>query len=259
METEQLQKLLEDIQKHTTTANIDLDNLPPSVRGGWGSSKREAAEKLVPLKQKYAAALMSGRAGVFLLGPSDKQADFGAVFTKYGDLVADADALYSRLATPVEAAMGDTRQWGVTQSHQLILGLKEVMTELNLTELDSPSHAVMPILEDAKAVKEHIRSIVRQTLGDSLNRLYIEAQFAKAATEICYTNSTSPALVVNAREDEIAGLGKAFGRGILRTITLSAEDEVNVEFVLNKVMQQKTEVSPKKKQTKTQQTPTGEE
>jgi hypothetical protein len=149
-------------------------------------------------------------------------------------LVVDAAALYERLGKAVEATLSEREsrgvEWGVTQTHRLHLALREVGLEVGLRELSMPAQDVRPFVKNGAEVLAHVRKILQDADGVTLNKLYIEELTMRAARSIRYNGSTAPVFIINADQSEVYSLGQAFGKGAV-TVPVTAEDEINKEFL----------------------------
>jgi hypothetical protein len=171
----------------------------------------------------------------------------------YGEgegLVVDASALYKRLADEIEPTLSDSRQWGVGQTQKLHMSLQEVMHELGLVELPMPDRNSMPVVRTYEDVVGHVRDIVRSACGEFLNKLYLEAQAVKSALRIRYTNTLTPVLITNARDDEAGELAKSFAKGSAE-IMVTKEDDVDKDFVYKVFKQVNSVINKENKPTTT--------
>jgi hypothetical protein len=227
MSLEKLDKKMADLK---VLANKNLEEIPASVRGAWSTAVRNAKDELKDVQDEYRTLLLRNAVAILVGGDAVKAAELAALAKDEGGIVVDANALYTRLAQTIEPTLSDQRMWGVQQSHMLHKGLQEVMTELNLTELTMPARTPdvsVPTFDD---VVEHVRVLIVDGIGNTLNALYVQDEAAKRAFEIRYIGTTAPVLVVNAREKEAAAIAKGFGKGDA-SMTVNSEDEINKDYL----------------------------
>jgi hypothetical protein len=227
-----LEKITTDLDRVEKTATINLDDIPQATRGSWGNAQREAKEQLNALKSSYRDALFGNAVAILMNGDPGKIDEYVKLVRDGGEgLSVDANALYDRLAKSVEETVGGSRQWGVTQTQRLHLALQGVLHEVGLTEMPMPAKDSMPFVATYGDVLAHVRQIVRDAVGDSLNRVYIENAVIKQAREIRYIGVMVPVLVTNARSDEADNLTRSFAKGNT-FVNLNTEDVIDKEFLV---------------------------
>lgn len=230
-----LEKLAAEIKKVADTANKNLEDLPVAVRGGWQGAITEAKAKLKDLEEQYKVLLLKSGVAIFLKGDPSKAAEFAKLIRDENEgLAVDASALYNRLTDPVVMTLPEGRgvEWGVAQTHRLHLAIQEVMHDLGLSEMPMPARDVPAFIKGRDDVLAHVRRLVRGATSNDLNKLYLEKQLADQARLIRYTGIMVPVAILNAGDDEVYDLGRAFGKGS-STINFTQEDVINREF-LNK-------------------------
>jgi len=240
-----LEKLFEDYEATAKTAAINIEEMPAATRGGWGSRVREAQDHLKEVRAEYKKTLLKNAVAIFLEGDAAKIEAAVALARDNGGVVIDANALYERLAKPAEATLSEARQWGVAATHRLHLGIQEVMYETGLNEVTMPA-SELPYVATYQDVVAHVKHLIRNAVGDQLNRFYVEESLARAAIEIRYTGVTVPVLVVNAEPSEQATIAASFLKGNT-SMKIEATDEVDKDF-LSKLLREagKKVRSPKK-------------
>jgi hypothetical protein len=241
-----LEELIKKIDRVSNDAHRNLEDIHPGVRGGWMARIADAKDELKKLRQEYKNTLLSNGVAIFLAGDSVKAGEFAKLIHESGEgLVADAEALYRRLAAAVEPTFGETHQWGVGQTHKLHVALQEIMSEVGLVEIPMPNVTKNPILRTREAIVAHIREIMRESCGDALNSLYMAEQALKAALEIRYMGVLAPVAIMNAKDDEVAGLAITFAKGYA-TVTLTEEDKINKEFLTKSFTEVNKKIRKKK-------------
>lgn len=229
-----LEELMKKIERVSADANKDLNELHASVRGGWAARIGEAKEELKKLRGEYKAALLANGVAIFLVGDSAKTVEFGKLIHDSGEgLVVDASALYKRLAAAVEPTFDDSmrqRQWGIAQTHRLHIALQEVMSEIGLVEIPMPDVTKNPVLKTPEAVVDHVRDIVRMSCGDAFNSFYMGEQAVKAGLKIRYMGVLAPIAILNAKDEEVAGLAISFAKGSA-LVPINEDDKINKEFL----------------------------
>lgn len=226
-----LEEIETDLQRTVKTAATNPEDIPWQTRAAWGTAIEDARAKLPALKRAYKEALLRGGVAIFLDGDAEKAAAFAKLIRDSGEgLVADANALYERLARGVDATLSDARTWGVHQTAKLHRDLQEVMHEVGLTELPMPSRTEMPVVPKYEDTLAHVRKTLRDAVGDTLNNLYIAEQVLKGAMEIRYTGSVAPVAILNAAEEDRPALAKGFAKGGA-TVHLKADDTIDEEYL----------------------------
>ena len=211
-----LQKMTEELESVSTTANMNLDDIPSNTRGGWSASIAAAKERLPGVQARYKDSLLQNAVAIFVSGDKAKVAEFTSLIRSENEgLVVDANALYDRLARDVTMTLPDNRgiEWGITQTHKLHLSLQEVMHEVGLRELPMPSNGTAPFVNGYDDVLENVKGLMRAAVGGTLNKLYLEKDLIGEAMKIRYTSSMVPVIVTGADQAEIYDLSRVFGRG----------------------------------------------
>lgn len=239
---ENLEALVKEIAETEETANLETDRLDYRVRAAFEMAKREAKDKLEGLKKKYTDAIQQGTLGFFVSGPGAE------AFAKIGEeeastLTIRADALYRRLAEPVEPSLGHTREFGVNQMARFLRGLGDVSRELEVTSLVAPKLMESGHLATYEDVVAHIRTMVRFTVGDDLNRIFLSREIAKAALAARYSSPVLPVVFIGLADvEEAQSLEGAVSRFGAR---VTAPEDVTKEFVIETF----SEYEAKKKKT----------
>lgn len=224
-----LEKLIEDYESTAKTAAINLDEMPAATRGGWGSRVREAQDHVKEVRTEYKRALLKNGVAIFLEGDAVKIEAAATLARENDGVVIDANALYERLAKPVEATLSEARQWGVSATHRLHLGIQEIMFETGLSEVSMPA-SELPYVATFQDVVAHVKKLIRNAVGDQFNRCYVEEDLVRQAIKIRYTGVTVPVLIVNAEPNETATIAASFLKGNT-SMKIEAADEVDKEFL----------------------------
>lgn len=254
-----LEELSEEIEKVGAICKTNIDDLSPSVRGGWSTRITESKVRLKELLRSYKALLLKTGVAIFIEGDPVKAGELAKLVREDNEaLVVDAGALYVRLAGEIKPTVTESgSQWGIAQTHRLHLGLKEVMEEVGLSELDLPPTANEgPYVKTTQDIIGYVRKFVRSAVGDNLNRLYIENQLAKEASEIRYIGALTPVLILNAAADERKGLAFDFAVGS-STVNLTSEDNIDREFMVKTLKTVNADIRTEKPKTATTKKPKG--
>jgi hypothetical protein len=244
--TKNLETIVAEIDKASVTANKNLEDLHPNVRGGWSLAILDAKDKLKVLRGEYKTALFKSAVAIFPEGEAAKVAEFALLVRDENEgLSVNAHALYERLADALEPTFSEARTWGIAQTHKLHLLLQEVMFELSIAEIPFPSTAQEVVVPTREALVAQVRSMLRDSVGDDLNRLYLEKLIVDEATKIRYTNERTPVLILGASQDEAPALAKFMALGSFR-IKITNEDVVNKDFMIQAFKQANQALRKKK-------------
>lgn len=233
-----LKALDKELEETLATANKNLEDIPGRVRGGWANAIIEAKEKANKLVDEYKKILGENSVAIFVQGSREKCTDFDTLVFESDGLSVDANELYDRLGAMVWATAPQERTsaWGIAQTHRLHIGLQEVMSELKIPEMTMPKTVVEPTIGSKADCTTHIKRIIKEAVGNTLNRRYIENSLYRRARAIRYTGKIAPVFIVGADPAEYIDIGYGFKRGT-STITITEEDVVNREF-LNKTLKE---------------------
>jgi hypothetical protein len=229
--SKELDKLVGEILETEKMANVDPESFDWRARPSITNTKREAQARLADLKKKYEKAIVGSTVSIFALG--DKADEFAAAAveeSKTPIIVLDADEFYKKISTRVEATLGARREFGTTQMVLIVRGLTDMAEELGIGSFDSPKFVPSGVLPDSAAVLGHVRTVVRTTLGDEFNRIYLMKEIIQRALASRYTNSVLPVIIKGLEgDDEITGLRSITARFGARVV---ASEAVTQEFVL---------------------------
>lgn len=222
-------QLLKDYESAAKVAAMDLEAVPLRTRGGWTARVAEAKAKVKALKLAYNNALLSGAVGIILDGDPEKISQAVKLMNEDG-VVIDGQALYKRIADQLAPTFGNTREWGIAQTHKLHLLLQEIMHELGLTEIPMSDRHTNVTCQTYNDIVIHVRNTLFLSLGTTLTSLYLDKLATERAFALHYTGTNMPVVIYNVYPGEEDRLGSRFGRG--HTIwTLNAEDNVNPEYL----------------------------
>lgn len=224
-------KLLEEIDRTTSTATIKLDEINPRARPGMEVAVREAKDHLEELKTKYGQLVQERALGIFVLGNAEGVFQFASIAEYEGDTITlESDSLYRELARSIEQAMGDTRVFGPDAMSHLVTNLRTMAFEMGIVTLPVPKfeEAHCSSFNDTIA---HVKKLVRLAMGDDLNSIYLKKVLVEKALKIRYTGSVVPVVVISDSESEIAGLSPMFQKGTT-VVNVADGDNVTKEYVL---------------------------
>lgn len=225
-----LEKLVDELILTEEAANINLDYESPKTIQGKAIAKREAQEKLGSLLAQYEEFLLQGLAAIFTVGDADKQARFAKLASDEGSTITvECDSLYQRLADEVEGSMRTDRLFEPSQFARLLSAVSTVAKELKIAELPVIKYRDGAMLKTREDLVDHIRYLVRDALGDSLNRIYLSKKIVDAAMKSRYRQSVVPVVVTGATQEETEGLAGFFNK---RVVIANVQEDVTSEYVI---------------------------
>lgn len=222
----ELEKAVESYKDLMALSNLDLDEVPKSVRAGRESQKREAQSGLHAAKEVVQANLKKALFGICVKG--DVEA-FVAIATEEAEcLVVDADAMYRRISNFVGSTMGDRQEFGVSQFAALIQELRQIGTELKLGEMPSPRWTEPVSVGNQAGLFKQVKTMVESATGIELLARYVTSQIVDAAIASGVAKNTVPVILKGEASEAL--LNSIFQEG--RTLTTTLEGVVTKEVVL---------------------------
>jgi hypothetical protein len=242
-----LKSLIKSIKETQQMANRNTEELPDATKVGMISAVKSAQYELKGLLVKYGNKLLENSRAVFVSGDSEKAKQFAALPEKEGEsITVDASLLYRRIADVMEPSLAASTQRALKQDHIVLAVsvLREVGQELDLVDMLMPKIPEYPLLPTYDALVSFVRSMVRNTLSDNLNVLYVQKQMIDGGTAQLYSKPTTNVVVLNATPEEIPALARVFTLGYSEVnVDDGEESTVDSEYVSKKLQSSK----PKKK------------
>jgi len=244
--TTELEKIVFEIEGLTEAANINLDTVPTQNKGGMGVAKVDAINRLKQLKSLYREAVRARTFNLILTGAPEDQLSFSKIAEEEAKLVVvSAQAMFHKMATEVDPALGSMRQFGTTALGLLI---REVEVCARFTEtwsLITPPRINEAIIANTfQDLVEAIRGIVNRDCGIGLVKDFIEHQAFLAAFDKKLTENVIPVVVLDGNKEDAEMLkGLLNGKGF----EVKVPAKVTKEFVLETFKKIKTELNKVKK------------
>lgn len=219
-EKTRIETLLTQVNFFRATANQDLEYSDPRTRPAKEAAKRDAEEVLGGILAEYEHELRKGLAAVFVNGPADAVDEFAAIAAEEGPAaVVDVSAIYVQMATDVEASMRCDRMFEPSQFSAMLRSMTKITDSLDLRMVPTPNYTGDVMLATFDEVVAHVRKLVRDKMGDSLNELALVRQVTGQALKMNYSRQVLPVVLKNATPEEIRDMNPLF-RG--RTVSVAA-------------------------------------
>lgn len=214
-----METLVEKLNRVQELAKKDPGNLSPAVRGGWILAINEARDQLSELQREYCRLLFDNAYGFFLEGDA-KYVDLAAktlVGTQEG-LAVDTQALYKRIAVEAEKLLGKRREWVSDCTAKVQAEFKVIMNELDIRAANVPDaprfglgkSVVCNTLSDVVA---YVKEMIVSTNGHDFNNLYVQKLIRDLGLKVKYKGNTVPIFVLGANDGEIQSFGRLFKQG----------------------------------------------
>lgn len=241
--SEILEKLAKQLTETEEVANTELAGWDPRTIVGKQGAVRVAKEQVEALTKEYKAEAAKHTVKVFLTGSAKQLQRFTELAPKDDVLVINGEALYIKLAKPVDATVDQNRRVFTSNQFTRLVGeLTEYARDTELYVLPMPKMDVnsmgvpVPQFEDVLSL---VRDAIRASDQDDLNSYAIE----RAALDEIVTRRVAtpviPVVITNlSSKSEIANVGEKVLKGrpnitiSIRTIT-TQDDKAFVEAVLD--------------------------
>jgi hypothetical protein len=230
-----LKEVIDEIKSVSQIAERDLSGWDPRTLQGVQAAKNEAKRKLQTLSLVYRQSLANSVTKVFLVGDVSRVDSF---LEQAGDsiLAVRGDDLYRQLATAVNKTMDGTRRFGTGQLNRLASSLDDFAVVLGVETFPYPkmdrNHmgTVLPEIEDVLGL---VRTIVRNTAGDSVNRIFLEQAISNKALGRTIKESKVTAVIGGLSTIEASALGASLFPG--RPVVYVNVDDANPKDLVKSV------------------------
>jgi hypothetical protein len=199
-------ELMKQIVAAEPLTKLDPDVGDPRSRIGRETLKHQGEETIKNAKIALREVLRHEAVFVVPVGNEEAVSGFTALAESEGAVVVSAAALYERLAGAFRPSMAG----GINFSgHQEMLLLRELQSVMEDLEIRNMPLVVVPggttVLSDAEAIN-CVRTLVRHSMGDALNRAFLEEEIFKKVVAARYTGMKVLVVLKSATATEIAGL-----------------------------------------------------
>lgn len=239
-------------EKHNS--EVDLTECPSELLPGRQALKNSSLQKYEELFGLLRVVIGSHSGGIFVTGP-------GAVkFAEIAEdeapaLVLDAAELYSGIASVWFPTVRVDKVFAVDCMPAFIMGLNSSLFPLGVRRIHPPDFGQRfgtPVnsFDDAVALT---RDILRTSLGDELNGLYLSDKLAKLAVAADWDLKFITVVILNATEAETSGeLGRDFLFG--RSIVTAPPENTDLNDVVIACKHLRAKVTGKTSPTQTDET-----
>lgn len=213
---DKLKQILDDLTKAKKNASLDVLAWPdPRTRPSAQLRKTKGMEDVVKLTQEYSRLVSKHFLRVFVGGERAK--DFATFAASGGAVVADGVEFYDSLAKgvaqsqdPKSPRFGPHQQlrltaelsfYGRANGYVSVMAPRPIQGNL---DTPTPTHDVLVA---------QVRSAIRATNGDDLNRLHLERKILANAIEVAANTNIIPVIITGLTTEEVQGLSKTLFGG----------------------------------------------
>lgn len=213
MTSKEIDALLKNLKDAEAIAATDLEMLESKARGAWAQAKREAAEAVAVLQDKYHEVLADRLAGIILTGSEKAQAAFVAATKANPPTTAffvSARTVYAPLVAVVMEALNTDRMFEATAYSRMRFELGRLAESFGIEE-PRIRYETDIVLQDRASVEEFVaKSVMSSDIGEKLLIASIKDQVLKVAQAIRYTETVAPVVVSDSFPCEEAVLNGLF-------------------------------------------------
>jgi hypothetical protein len=218
-----LDELVKSFELQNKLANEDLSGWDKRTLNGKITAKRIAKDEVGKIELQYYKELISRSAPVFIYGTNPESIiKFTSVCKEFNVPVYNTNTLYDRLAVPVEANLGNRREFN---SHSILMLVSEMAAlgkELGMEYIQAPKMTGVCICETATETVTQVRNVIRNSeTGDNLSKNYLEKTILKDALTNGFNKPSLAVVIVTASKEEAEGLSRGFLSGTGTAIDLS--------------------------------------
>jgi hypothetical protein len=230
-----LETMLQKIEENADNAAINLEDFNFQNRNGMAIAKRQAMDIIAKSKEDYEKAIHELTLGIFVFGAKAEEfAKVAADTVLKGEaIVVRANALYNRLGKATEGFLEASRRFSINAMRALMNEMEAIGREIGLAGFDVPTFKESGALATFEDHVRFVKGIIRKTLKEDLNKIYLQKAIFKAAMEAKFTGTILPVIIVGFEDlDEATNLSKVCAK---LGGQLSVVDEVTPEFVVKKL------------------------
>jgi hypothetical protein len=249
--TNNLSKLLEDIKKTQAIAEHDLTDSPWQTRTAKEIAKSEAKRDLVPLKAKYLKEFSTKIAKVFVDGTPEQVKLFTELLNKEGATTFTSSNIYRYIAENVAPKLSYGSAFSSSAWVRLMEILGDVCRTYDVFPHTSPKEPNAPAIRTETDLVEVVKSVIRESFGDTLNRIYLTSNVLDSALSNRFEKDVAVVIVSGLSEPEKASLMDSLFPGQPSFSLTLATDEVPDKSTALKVYRRVYEAFSKKAAKKT--------
>jgi hypothetical protein len=204
--TPDISELVSQVVAEKKASEVDLLDVPGELMPGRQALKNSSLQKYQELFGVLRSVISTHSGGIFAAGPgAQKFADIAE--DAVPALVLDATELYSEIAKVWHPTVRIDHIFAVDCLPAFMMGLNSMLFPLGVRRIAAPDFGQRfgtPVKSFEDAVNL-TREIVRMTVGDDLNGLYLTHRLAEKAVAEDWELKFITVVVVNATESEATG------------------------------------------------------
>jgi hypothetical protein len=245
-------KLVKQVVSLKKESEVTLFDVPGDLIAGRTALRNAALQQYQETFQVLKAAIGAHAGGIFLTGPGAVAfADIAQV--EGPSLLLSVSEMYAKVAEDWYPTVRVDQTFALDCIMSFLGGVNKLLGPLGIRELARPDfgkHLGRPVhsFEDAVAIT---RDVLRETVGDDLNGLYLNHRLAEEAAKAEWSLSVVPVVFLNATEAELKapnGLvdGLCAGRNIVGAVEKETVTKAEVLSVFERL---RVKMSPQKQPT----------
>jgi hypothetical protein len=234
MAKSKLAELVAQTAEWKRESEVDLLNVDSTVLPGRTAMKNAALQKYQETFTVLRSVVGLHAGGIFVSGPGAKS--FAEQAAESGPaIVLDASEMYSKVAAAWYPTVRVDKVFALDCIMAFLGGVQSVLPPLGIRELARPEFGSffgrsVESMDDAIAVT---RDILRATVGDDLNGIYLNHRLAEEVVAAEWDLATIPVVYLNYVPEELVGESSLFfGLNSGHNIPLVSSDQpTKAEFV----------------------------
>jgi hypothetical protein len=218
-----LDELVKNHEIQSKLANEDLSGWDVRTLNSKITGKRIAADEAKKVELEYKKQVTSRSGTVFVYGGTTE------VLNKFLEAVKElnvptynTDYVYVRLAKPVEANIGNRREYN---SHSILMLVSEMAVlgkELGVEYINAPKLTGMSICGTFDDTVREVRKSIRNSeTGDNLTKIYFETAILRDALANGFNKPSLAVVIVCSSKEEAENLSKNFLNGNSTVVDLN--------------------------------------
>jgi hypothetical protein len=224
-----LDELIKNHEMQNKLAHEDLSGWDPRTINSKITSKRIAADEAKKLESEYKKQVTSRSGVVFVYNGTSESLKAFRKFCKELNLTHyDTSSLYTRLAKPVEANLGNRREFNSHSILMLVSEMAVVGKELGVEYINAPKLKGIAICKDFNETVNEVRKCIRNSeTGDNLAKMYFETTVLNDSLNNGFNKPSLALVVFCSSKEEAEALSKDFLNNNSALVDLNEVDLTN--------------------------------
>ena len=242
-------EILKSLKENQKLADVDLENVPPTVRLGMDGAKRQAQDALEDLKKEYLQAIRANAIVVILQGDQEKQTAFADLSSHLAEtLTLNCQGMYDSMAAALYPLVGSKGEFPASLMSDVIDALRGVVKGCGIRSIPGFDLGGDSYFFSQKELAVALRTAIRKSSDDDINKLVLENRLGNQALEVSYAGNAVGVCLVGATKEEADNLVKTLCAGNNAIVEIPEGQVISDEYVVTTLKNVHKQIKAKKRQ-----------